>query len=162
MIVVEAPGAYQSLPIKKKRIIFLAGSIENGEAEPWQQEVIDRLNISGFDQNRTIVLNPRRKDWDTSWEQTMSNPTFREQVEWELCGIDDADLVLFYFDPDTKSPISLMELGTMVDKKSSCIVCCPEGYWKKGNVDILCEMNGIYLFHTKDEFLDYIENLKWK
>ena len=37
-----------------------------------------------------------------------------------------------------------------------------EGYWKKGNVDILCEMNGIYLFHTKDEFLDYIENLKWK
>ena len=42
MIVVEAPGAYQSFPIKNKRIIFLAGSIENGKAEPWQQEVIDR------------------------------------------------------------------------------------------------------------------------
>lgn len=163
MKVIEAPGVYRSLPIDDSKVIFLAGSIEMGSAEEWQQEVIDALSISEMNEERTIVLNPRRKDWNPAWEQGIKNSKFREQVEWELCGLEDADLVLFYFDPTTKSPITLMELGTILNSdNTNAIVCCPDGYWRKGNVEVFCEYNSIILYHTKKELLEYLENLSWR
>jgi len=52
-----------------------------------------------------------------------------------------------YFDPNTKSPITLLELGlfTVVDRvvKQKIIVCCPTGFWRKGNVDVVCRRYGI-------------------
>lgn len=114
--------------------VFLAGSIEMGAADNWQQRVA--LALDG----QLIVLNPRRDDWDSSWVQSKDNPQFRAQVEWELAALDRADVVLMYFDPATHSPISLLELGLYHNKM---VVCCPEGFWRKGNVDIVCEWFGI-------------------
>jgi len=163
MKVIEAPGVYRSLPIDDSKVIFLAGSIEMGSAEEWQQEVIDALSISKMNEERTIVLNPRRKDWNPAWEQNIKNSKFREQVEWELCGLEDADLVLFYFNPTTQSPITLMELGTILNSdNTNAIVCCPDGYWRKGNIEVYCEWAGIQLHHTKEAFLNDIKNLRWK
>lgn len=162
MRVIEAPGVYRSLPIDDKKIIFLAGSIEMGSAENWQEKVIRSIEDSDLDSSNTIILNPRRKDWNPTWEQTISNTNFKEQVEWELCGLEDAALVFFYFDPNTKSPITLMELGIMRKFKSKAIVCCPEGYWKKGNVEVFCEFNGIELHHTFDDFIEDIKTMTWK
>jgi Nucleoside 2-deoxyribosyltransferase like len=162
MKIIEAPDVYRSLPIVKPKAIFLAGSIEMGSAEEWQQEVIDALSLSKMNKKRTIVLNPRRKDWNLKWEQSIKNTNFKEQVEWELCGIKDADLVIFYFDPKTQSPITLMELGTMSNSEKSCIVCCPDGYWRKGNVEVYCEWAGIQLHHTKEDLLEDLKTLKWK
>jgi hypothetical protein len=50
-----------------------------------------------------------------------------------------------YFDPNTKSPISLLELGLFAQSKK-LIVCCPRGFWRKGNVDITCDRYGIPFF----------------
>jgi hypothetical protein len=163
MTIIEAPGVYRSLPIDDSKVIFLAGSIEMGSAENWQKEVIDALKESPLNEYRTIILNPRRKDWDPIWEQSIQNTNFREQVEWELSGIEDAHLVLFYFDPNTKSPITLMELGTILNSDNiKAIVCCSDDYWRKGNVEIFCEWAGITLYHTKDAFLKNIKHLQWK
>ena len=134
-------------------IVFLAGSIEMGLAENWQKKVVDKLINTDI-----IILNPRRDNWDASWEQSTSNPEFVEQVKWELAGINLADKVLFYFDPATKSPISLMELGLCIGKMafgrvSNVFVCCPEGYWKKGNVDILCEKYGVKVYSDLNQML---------
>ena len=70
MDVIKAPS--KAIP-KKKPTIFLAGSIEMGTAENWQEKA-ERLleNHSG------TILNPRRDDWDSSWEQSISNPQFLE------------------------------------------------------------------------------------
>src|SRR5687768_13327093 len=38
-------------------------------------------------------------------------PKFREQVEWELAGLERADLIAMWFAPDTKSPITLLDRG---------------------------------------------------
>jgi hypothetical protein len=163
MKIIQAPNIYRSLPIYDKKIIFLAGSIEMGSAEMWQDEVIDIIKYSPLHSDNTIILNPRRDNWDPSWEQTIKNSVFREQVEWELCGIEDSDLILFYFDPNTRSPITLMELGTLANvDKDKAIVCCPDGYWRKGNVEIFCELYDIPLHHTKKEFLKDLENLQWR
>lgn len=133
MIVIKAPG---KLSVKGPSV-FLAGSIEMGKAEDWQTKITNALSDLPC-----WVLNPRRDDWDSSWEQKKENSQFREQVEWELKAMDQASVIAMYFDPDTKSPISLLELGLHAHE-NTLIVCCPEGFWRKGNVDIVCEKYNI-------------------
>jgi len=130
----------------EKPRLFLAGSIEMGTAVDWQAIVTDAL--ADLD---VLVCNPRRKEWDASWPQSIDFAPFREQVEWELEGLERADLILFYFAPETKSPITLLELGLHAQRKA--IVCCPDGYWRKGNVDVLCRRYGITQVGTLDELI---------
>lgn len=66
-----------------ERSVFLAGSIEMGSADNWQSAMASAL----ADQDGA-VLNPRRDEWDPSWRQSIQEPEFREQVEWELDGLD--------------------------------------------------------------------------
>lgn len=127
--------------------VFLGGSIEMGTARMWQEDV-----AKFFEKANVILLNPRRDNWDSSWEQDISNPQFAEQVNWELDMIDLADMVLMYFDPATKSPISLLELGYLATS-DRLIVVCPQGFWRKGNVDVICQREGITVFETLDEAL---------
>src|SRR5262245_36308977 len=86
--------------------IFLAGSIEMGAAEDWQHRVEQQLADLDI-----VLLNPRREAWDASWVQALDNPPFREQVEWELEGLERASLVAMYFAPATRAPVTLLELG---------------------------------------------------
>lgn len=118
-------------------VVFLAGSIEMGKAIDWQTQIAEQLKDKNY-----LLLNPRRKDWDSSWKQSIGNRQFREQVEWELSAMDMADKIIMYFDVNTKSPISLLELG-LYASSGKLIVCCPEGFWRKGNVDIVCKKYGI-------------------
>lgn len=127
--------------------VFLAGSIEMGAAENWQTKIENGLSNLGI-----TILNPRRDDWDSSWVQSIDNPQFNEQVNWELNAMEKADIIAVYFDPNTKSPITLLELGLFA-KTKKLIVCCPEGYWRKGNVDIVCHRNEINQVNSLDELL---------
>lgn len=130
-------------------MVFLAGSIEMGVAEQWQERAakyLDDLLLKWkvdpkFD---LILLNPRRDDWDSSWVQSKDNAQFREQVEWELEGMGVSDCTFFYFSPGTKSPITLLELGLHCGCDNlNVVVVCPEGFWRKGNVDVTCEFFGL-------------------
>jgi len=124
------------------RTIFLAGSIEMGKAENWQEMVAGLLKDEDV-----ILFNPRRDDWDSSWEQSIENKPFRKQVEWELNAMRHADKILMYFDPTTKSPISLLELGLFASS-GRLIVVCPKGFWRKGNVDIVCKWYNVEQVET--------------
>lgn len=134
--------------------IFLAGSIEMGKAENWQAQVEEFFK---YYPREITILNPRREDWDSSWTQEFTNPQFYQQVNWELTALDAADLIIMYFHPDTKSPISLLEFG-MYAESNKMLVCCPTGFWRKGNVDIVCERYGIPNYETLDELLKDIQN----
>lgn len=139
-MIIKAPDDFSDAPHPS---IFLAGSIEMGAAVDWQDAVSRMLSKSGF-----TVLSPRREDFDVTQEQSIKNDYFREQVEWELRALEQCDCALMYFAPDTKSPVSLLELGLFYDK---LIVCCPVGYWRKGNVDIVCARYAIPTAPTLDE-----------
>lgn len=128
--------------------IFLAGSIEMGTAENWQDKVEKHFEGNPF----YTILNPRRDDWDSSWEQEFENPQFYQQVSWELNALDKATHILMYFSPETKSPISLLELG-LYAKSEKMVVVCPEGFWRRGNVEIVCEKYGIPFYSDLDEAL---------
>jgi hypothetical protein len=128
--IIIAPNKWQREAGQK--IVFLAGSIAMGLAEEWQAEIGNKLADIGI-----MVLNPRRTSWDASWVQQIENDLFREQVEWELQGLEESDWIIFYFAPDTQAPITLLELGLWA-RSGKCVVCCPDGFWRKGNVDIVC------------------------
>lgn len=138
--------------------VFFAGSIEMGVAEPWQERLTYLLrHVSNL-----TIFNPRRDNWDSSWEQVKENPQFEEQVLWELNKLEEADVAIFYFDPNTKSPVTLMELGlTVGNGGKDIIVCCPKGFWRKGNVDILCEQYDIKQVDTVDDLAEEIVQLVW-
>jgi hypothetical protein len=60
-----------------------------------------------------------------------------------------------YFDPNTQSPISLLELGLHA-RDGKLIVLCPEGFWRKGNVDIVCEKYGVKQVESFEELIKAI------
>ena len=99
MKVITAPEDYSTA----YRSIFLAGSIEQDKAEKWQDRIIKALVNTNI-----TILNPRRESWDATWVQAIENTQFREQVEWEIGALEQATKILMYFDPATKSPISLL------------------------------------------------------
>ena len=124
----------QPITVEENRsTIFLAGSIEMGGAPDWQAQVIRELGDLDV-----VLLNPRRDDWNKAWKPERSDPNFRQQVEWELAALERADVIVMYLAPGTQSPISLLELGLYAQSRR-LIVYCPDGFWRKGNVDVVAD-----------------------
>lgn len=130
--------------------VFIAGSIEMGKAENWQVKIEKELSM--FD--NVCLLNPRRDDWDSTWKQEITNPQFNQQVNWELNALEKADLIVFYFSPETKSPITLLELGLFA-RSGKLVICCPNGFWRKGNIDIVCEKYNVPQVNSIEELVDH-------
>lgn len=152
MIEIKAPRRYETVYLTGKDI-FLAGSIEMGKAELWQDKVCQELK-----DYRVNIYNPRRDDWDSSWIQSILNPQFYEQVTWELDHIRLADLVIFYFDPKTTSPVTMLELGIVLGQKKRAIVCCPDGFYRKGNIDVTCSEFDVPVLDTFDQMINLTKN----
>lgn len=150
MEVYKAPQKY---PSDSKFTVFLGGSIEQGKAELWQDTLTEKLK--DFD---IRILNPRREDYDAGQKQSIDNPYFKEQVTWELDGLDRSDLIVMYLQPDTLSPISMMEIGLYIntlDWNKQMIICTPNGFWRRGNIEILVDR---FPFHCR--LVDSIEELE--
>lgn len=122
-----------------------------GNCVDWQKVVENELK----DFNVTI-LNPRRDNWDSSWKQSIDNPQFKGQVTWELDNLDAATFIFMYFDPQTKAPITLMELGLHARNKN-VIVCCPHGFWRRGNIEVVCDRFKIPLFDDFNKSIQYLK-----
>jgi hypothetical protein len=138
---------------ERHKSVFLAGSIEMGEAIDWQTKI-----ISSFDEDDEITfLNPRRDEWDSSWKQDISNDQFRWQVQWELEGLERCDRIVLYLEPGTMSPISLLELGLFA-RENKMVICCPDGFWRGGNVDIVAER---YYIKQVNNIDDLIKSIKY-
>jgi hypothetical protein len=140
-----------ALRCRSKKSVFLAGSIEMGVAEDWQSTMGKWFLSMGWN-----IFNPRRTDWDSSWIQSYDNPQFNQQVSWELNALEKSDVILMYLDPNTKSPISLLELGLHASSKKLYVIC-PDGFWRKGNVEMVCSTYDIPLFNTLEEFKKYMK-----
>jgi len=134
----------------KRKSIFLAGTIDNGESEDWQSLI--EKSLSDLD---ILILNPRREIWNSTWEQSIKNIQFKEQVEWELNGLDGVDQIFIYFSPNSKSPISLLELGLYASSKKIIIVC-PHGFWRRGNIEIVANRFDIPLYENLNEGLELL------
>lgn len=146
----EEIKAPEFVPTNNKTKIFFAGTIDMGESEDWQANLKNELK--DFD---ITIMNPRRDDWDSSWKQEIGNEIFNEQVTWELDCLEKSDVIVMYIDKDSKSPISLLELGLFKDKKM--LVYCPDGFYRSGNIFITCARYNIPVFKDKKEFIEVLK-----
>ena len=85
-----------------------------------------------------------------------------------------ADIVVCYLAEGTVSPISLLELGLLMGEmegvkkgrrevgregKETILVGCPDGFGRKGNVQIICERYGVRMFEGLEELGDAVEEI---
>ena len=142
----EIPETYIEEPLT----LFLAGSIEMDKASNWQAQIISEMEAYPV-----AIWNPRREKWDPTWLQEIDNPEFAEQVNWELDHIEHATITFMYLEPGTMSPISLMELGLLAGldrREDRCvIVVCPPGFWRRGNVQIICDRHDFICAESLEE-----------
>lgn len=137
----------EEIPLQSAiKTLFLAGSIEMDKAINWQKK------CEGLLEDKFIIFNPRRDEWDASWSQTIENEKFKEQVTWELNALEKADTIIMYFAGNTMSPISLLEFGLYAQSKKMKVVV-EEDFWRKGNIDIVCERYEIEQFKTLEELI---------
>jgi hypothetical protein len=142
------------IPAEAEKLItiFIAGTIDDNKSFDWQKEFVEQ-----FDSPDIAFLNPRRKDWNSSWKQSIKDKNFKAQVNWELDHIESCDIVIMYFDPESKSPISLLELGILTKKPEKVIVCCPDGFYRKGNIEIVCERYKISLLQSLEQVVSVLK-----
>lgn len=122
--------------------LFLAGTIDNGESENWQKRYIEELKRNSENyrksSNGTIyVFNPRRETVPTD---------INSQIRWELEHLDKAQMIIMNILPNSKSPISLMEIG-LYASSGKLEVHCPKEFYRYDNVRIVCEKFNIPLFN---------------
>jgi hypothetical protein len=143
--VIFAPNSYT----KTGPTVFLSGYIDQLHAT-WQASLSTSLSHLPI-----TILNPHRQDWDSSWRETLSFRPFTEQVSWELDEMEKADVIAICFGVITQAPITLMELGLFANSEK-CVVACPEGYCKRGHVQVVCERYGIQVLDSAAELKEAV------
>lgn len=144
--------ALERVDLTGTKTVFLSGSIEKDPATSWQTQLQKAL----VHHTGVAVVNPHRPGWDSSWKQDISFAPFREQVEWELDMLERADIIAVYFSPASQAPITLLELGLFA-RSGKVVVACPEGYWRRGNVQVVCARWNIPLLEDLDALKREVE-----
>lgn len=101
------------------------------------------------------VFNPRRDDWNNEWNNTKHHPLLNEQINWELDHLEKSDIVVFNFEENTISPITLLELG-LFSHSNKIIVRCPENYFRVENVTQVCKRYNILMVNSIEELADEV------
>ncbi|KAF7925608.1 uncharacterized protein EAE98_006833 [Botrytis deweyae] len=147
-------------------VIFLSGTTNyNKDESRWQEVLTDRLlarsrSTSTDDKNVTsepnsfapvTIIDPYNPAWDSTWREDLSDEKFVTQVNFELEGLELADIVVVGFiGADVRAGkigaggTALLELGMALKSKGQkVIVCVEKGFWKEGYVKVLCERFGV-------------------
>lgn len=131
--------------------VFLAGSIDMGLAPPWQSSLTAALADLPI-----TLINPRRPDWDSTWTQDLDCAPFVEQVTWELDALDACSVIALFLSADSMAPISLLELGLWI-RSGRVVVGCEKGYWRRGNVLVVCQRWGVEVVDSLEELGDAVK-----
>lgn len=70
--------------------------------------------------------------------------------------LEAADVIAMYMRPESQAPVSLLELGLFA-RSGKMIVICPEGFWRRGNVQFVCNRFGVEVVDSLEELIRGIE-----
>ncbi len=130
--------------IKNYKSVFFAGTIDNGDSVNWQQELTNEFSKD----SEIIIYNPRNKHWDKNTSD------IDYQIKWEQEHLDKSDLIVMVLLDDSKSSISLLELGLYAQSKK-IIVFCSNKFYRFDNVKLTCEKYNIPLYTKFDTNIIY-------
>ena len=146
---ITAPSYYIGTFPENTIKIFLAGTIDSGNSKNWQMELIRKFQERN---NPNIFLfNPRRDNWPKDSDHN----EVEKQINWEHKYLDDSDLIIMNILPDSKSPISLMEIG-LYAQSGKLIVFCNENFYRYDNVKLVCKKYNIPIYDYNDSELIYL------
>lgn len=139
--------------------LFLAGTIDAGNSNNWQKDYIQQMtqlafdvsccrsDEKGYDADKDVILiyNPRREKYpeDNSYE-------LEYQIQWELDSLELCDSIYMNILPDSKSPITLMELG-LYARSGKLKVVCPKEFYRYENVKQVCKKYHIPFKNSHDD-----------
>ena len=126
--------------------VFLAGTIDNGNSLNWQDKTIIELTNLGI--NDIEIYNPRREHWNPN----PSKEDMEYQIKWEQNHLDKADVIAMVLLDNSKSPISLLELG-LYAKSNKLIVFCTPNFYRWDNVRLTCEKYNIQLIESTNPLI---------
>lgn len=132
--------APEKIEVPKDKIkIFLGGTIDSGDSEDWQSIIANNLS------HNFVIYNPRR----AKWPKDSDVKEVEKQIRWEHEALDSSDLIIMNILPNSKSPISLMEIG-MYAQSGKLVVYCTKEFYRFTNVKMVCEKYDIPLYETND------------
>jgi hypothetical protein len=116
---IEAPDEFRG----SGPAVFLAGGIS--DTDDWQSHVVRSLQDLDV-----AVLNPR-------WAQFPQGDAeeSRRQIAWEHRHLERADLVAFWFPPQTLCPIALFELGACCTARIPLIIGAHPSYGRRFDLE---------------------------
>ncbi|MEZ6072053.1 MAG: nucleoside 2-deoxyribosyltransferase domain-containing protein [Pirellulales bacterium] len=117
---IEAPDEYDG----GGPAVFLAGGIS--DTGDWQATLVEQLRDTNL-----IVLNPRRRVFPTN-----DFDAGGQQIEWEWRYLERADLVAFWFPPQTLCPIALFELGASCSSHKPLVVGSDPDYTRRFDLEV--------------------------
>lgn len=125
---------------KNKVTIFLAGTIEMGAGIKWHRDAAKQIYhvLSAKIKDNTKMpqlefYNPRRtKDFTPEMEVP--------QINWEQEHLANADYIFMYIQPDSKSPISLLEFGEFI-KTGKLYLYCEPTFYRYRNLELTAAFN---------------------
>ena len=127
------------------KTVFLAGTIDGGDSFNWQEAIINRC-----DELDVTFYNPRRIEWNET--------NIEYQIKWEQEHLDNADIIIMCLLNESKSPISLLELGLYAQSGRIIVFCNPE-FYRYTNVKLTCQKYNIPLYSVNlDNMKVIIEN----
>lgn len=123
---------------KVEKSVFLAGTIDDGKSFDWQKEVVNEIDKRGLD---LTIFNPR----NDKWNEDATAIDICRQIEWEQNHLDKADIIVMKLSDDSKSPISLLELG-LYAASGKLAVFCTDKFYRWHNVWMTCNKYKIPLY----------------
>lgn len=117
---IEAPIEYSGVG----PYVFLAGGIS--DTENWQAEFLRQI-----EGHNVSVLNPRRASFLMGDAEEG-----RRQIDWEWRYLERADLVAFWFPPQTLCPIALFELGACCSSNKPLVVGSDPAYARRFDLEV--------------------------
>ena len=140
--------ALETANISGRTTVFLAGTIDMGRSADWQSQA-DSL-FSELPDGAFMLFNPRQADWDASRPGEMDY-----QVNWELDHLEKADWIIMNILPDSRSPITLLELGLHA-RGGRLLVICPPEFYRYDNVRITCAKYGVPILGSLEDAVLHI------
>lgn len=156
-ITIDAPSYKKAKDSSIK--IFLAGTIDCDQGSvDWQHKICDKIQNINDNKYSITIYNPRREEFPDNGSKEV-----RRQIRWEHAHMDDADYIIMNILEDSKSPITLMELGMYAESKKLIVFCKPK-FYRYDNVKLVCQKYKIPLYNTNNinDICKIILNLKKK
>lgn len=124
--------------------IFLGGTIDNGDSFNHQDALISELKKSET-KHPLCIYNPRRSEWPSA----DAHDEIDKQINWELFHLEKSNLIVMNILANSKSPISLMEIGLFA-KEGKLMVFCPKTFYRYDNVRVVCNRYNVPLYATNN------------